>query len=655
MKRAIPAVAVLFVCIALLTLSCRKAPKAPFAGPSAAPRATVQPASWREPPLASESYRTAWGEAAGELFDLEWSSDRGEPWRIDIEAGDISMPASKRARFGQAEAGPIAATPELVRAIDLVGQRLEEKRKSAVAAALAEKAEAHSSFSAASLGEAGARTVGILLEAASIVDELFSLQNHPLSDQFARVLIRDGDLDSIRFFRRSGGPSSATCGDRLYANALKGFPDRMIGAAMWPEGMGPTVMEEIRSREAGSSGNPFLSPFTAVKRTEAGDLMWMPYFSYPPFAGLLRSLVRRLEDAAAIEGQDPAMGALLSLYAKALASPDAYPFDGALTAFDASQGPLEVVVGPFGRGRDPWEVKNFYEFVLAVPNEGGAAIIAKAKSALPALDVAMARMAGGEHQAKPAEAGRAVRAVDVVFASGFAGGDEPLFLELSPDAGAVAGGAKRKRLIAMNHHDAKLPVVRAVAEASLVSALASRVDSGGLALFTVLSSLAGDLGPQPSDAAVPSKFAALFAAKADVGGAVAAGMLATAGAIGQEELGRFYAAYLATLIDRMRDGGDPDRALAASLELSYLAWHGALKEQGARMALNAERMSPVLEALLGEIVRALASNNSDSASELVVSYPSKLPDNVAVALGALAAAKTPRDAVVYYGVTGTRN
>ncbi|HPQ81988.1 MAG TPA: hypothetical protein PLZ86_09780, partial [bacterium] len=103
----------------LISCSCRKRAKEPEAGAASAPRVTVRQASWREPPMTSESLRLAWNESAAELFDIRWSSDRQRPWKIDIEAGDISMPSSRRARFGQPASGPLSATPELIRAIDL--------------------------------------------------------------------------------------------------------------------------------------------------------------------------------------------------------------------------------------------------------------------------------------------------------------------------------------------------------------------------------------------------------------------------------------------------------------------------------------------------------------------------------------------------------
>ncbi|HPQ81576.1 MAG TPA: hypothetical protein PLZ86_07635, partial [bacterium] len=418
-----------------------------------------------------------------------------------------------------------------------------------------------------------------------------------------------------------------------------------------PGGMGLNLKEELSARGDGAKPNPFLSPYTVVKRTDAGDLMWMPYAAYPPFAGLVHSLSRRLDDASIVTGADAGLARLLSLYAKALSGTDAYPFDEAFGAFASYKGRLKVLVGPYGTGRDPWGAKGFYGLVVGIQNETAEAVVAKATAIFPALEAAIARMAGEAHTPRQAGSEPSLSAVDVIIASGFSGGDEPLFLEFSLDGLPHGEGEARKRLIAVNHHDAKLPLLKAVANASLAPALAVRVDADGLRLFTILSTLADDVGLK-AGAAAPADLAVLSRVKADAGGALAARLLAEGGAIGQGELFRFYAAYIATLVDRMRGLNESD-AKAAAFELSYLAWHGALREQGARLAVNPDRLAPAVEAMLGETVRAFASGGGDGAAALLASYTSKIPDSVSISLESLSAAGTPRDAVVNYRVAGT--
>lgn len=645
----------LVVVLSCMSVACRTAPAPVKPAPvEEAPKATVTPASWREPPITSASYRRAWNEAAGELFDLQWEADRGESGAIDIAAGDLAIPASQRGRFGQPETGPIVASMELDRAVTLVGERLEEKRRAAVSDALAEQVEAHANFDLAALPKPEREAAQILAEAASLVDDLYLMQNHPSAIDFERELIRDGDVDSIRFFRRAGGPASPRCGDALYASALRRFPDRMPAAAMWPDGMNEKLLEEIVTRGGANSQNPFLSPFTAVKRSEAGDLIWMPYGAYPPFAGTLRGVARRLEEAGAVDGADPAFKALVERIAATLSSSDAWPYGDLLEAWAGYAGPLEVVAGPFGIGRDPYRTKGFYEFILAVPNERAGALVAKARPLLVEFEAAIAQVSGGTYAARNIEGARPVRAVDVLVATGFAAGDEGPALEIAPSAG---NGAAAKRLVAVNHHEAMLPVIRQAGQAALVPAIAAQVDAWGMATYTILAALVRDLGPQAdqpisagltAERALGRQFAPLFAAKTDAQAMRAAGLLTAKGIISEEELRRIVAAYLATLVQRMRRGNDPVLAAAAATELSYLAWHGALKEQGTRLAVVADRFPAVIEAMQGDLVRAMAAGNTDAAAQLIVSYPAKMPDNAAVALAALEGGVVPRGAAVSY-------
>nr|HPM41456.1 hypothetical protein [bacterium] len=574
MKRAI-----LFALIfaAAFAAGCRKERAAEdAAGAGALPaRATVEQPSWREPPITSESFRRAWNEAAGELFDLRWSFDRGRPFEIDVTEGDITMPASRRARFGQAEAGPISLSAEIVRALDLVGGRLEEKRRRAVAEALSEQQEAHAFFDLKALPAPYAKAAEVLSDAAPYAGELFLLQNHPMAPEFERRLIRDGDTDSIRFFRRAGGPLSERFGDRLYANAVRSFPDRMTGAAMWPEAMGDGVLKEIEER--GEGARDFLSPFTVVKRNESGELMWMPYSAYPPFATHLRAIAKRLEEAAGVEGIDENLKGELLALAAALTSTDALPFSEALKAWEKSLGPIELVVGPLGSGRDPFGAKNFYGFVLGVANAKGEALLAKITPVASELEAAISAASGGAYSPR-AEVRPNLRAVDVILASGSFSGDGGGALEIG--ACAEGGdGCDGKKLVVANHHEAYAPILEAVADAALVSTSAAQVDSDAMLLLTSLRSVSSAVGPRASPSS-GADFAALEEAKVDAAAAHAAGSLAAKGAIGQGELRKFYAAWLASLFDALRRGqGDPE-GRAALAEISFLAWHGAIKEQG---------------------------------------------------------------------------
>ena len=644
--------AILFALILalILPLGCRKEKAARDAGgPAAAPpRATVKQPSWREPPITSESYRRAWNEAAGELFDLRWSFDRARPFEIDVAEGDVTMPASRRAGFGQAEAGPISLSAEIVRALDLVGGRLEEKRRRAVAEALSEQQEAHAFFDLKALPAPYAKAAEILSDAAPYAGELFLLQNHPMAPEFERELIRGGDTDSIRFFRRAGGPLSERFGDKLYASAVRSFPDRMTGMAMWPEAMGEGVLEEIEGK--GEGARDFLSPFTVVKRGESGELMWMPYSAYPPFATHLRAVAKRLEEAAGVEGIDAALKKELEALAAAVVSADARPFGEALSAWEESSGPIELIVGPFGTGRDPFNSKNFYGFVLGVANPKGEALLAKITPFASELEAAISAASGGAYSPR-AKLRPNLRAVDVILASGFFSGDGGGALEFG--ACAEGGdGCDGKRLVAANHHEAYAPILQAVADAALVSTSAAQVDADSMLLLTALRSIASAVGPR----AAPSSgadFAALEEAKKDAAAAHAAAILSARGAIGQGELRRFYAAWLASLFDALRLGQADPEGRAALAEISYLAWHGAIKEQGLKFAIVPERVAPVVESMLSLVVRAISSSSVDAAAEFLASYPARVPDNVAVALSAIEIARVPRGVAVYYSLAAS--
>ncbi len=663
MKR--PLIAFLSIVILLFAVGCRKRVTSPVpqgdvsnatSGTTAtSPKAGVSAIAWTEPAITTENYRRAFNETAGTLFDLRWVRDGGELGDIDLEANEIVIPSAQRERFDQPEHGALRRSATLDRAIELVRERLEQKRRAAIDAALAEELEAFTRFDLSQLDEPNQKAVRALVEVGFLIDDLYKLQNHPLSLEFERTLIEEGDLPSIRFFKRVGGPTSFRTGAFPFANAMPFFPDPMIGMIMWPEGMDASLFAQLASDPM----NGLMSPFTVVKRSEAGALMAIPYGGYPPFARILRPIVRRLEEIALIPGMDPSLAHQLALQAKALAAPGSDdPFIDSDQAWIDARAPLEVIIGPYETDRDPYATKAFYEFILGVRNDKLQALADGLKGLRLEVETTLSNnLSGGAYAARPIVADPPMAIIDVVLATGFSAGDEgPHLATMLPNVGKAAKEGRQKRVIMANHHRAKLPLLKQIAEIALDPKELARIDERAFVLLSTLKALLFGVGPQatmPADDKVDAtRTRTLAAAQRDVMAAWTAFHLEQKGILTRSGRERFYATWIANLFRNLRFGPDHPVARAARLELAALAWHGALKERGNRFAINSERMQPVLERLLAGIVRAIATGNADAAVELTVTYPGRAPEGLGIVAERIEAARMPRDVALVYTIQG---
>jgi hypothetical protein len=655
MKRKIAVL--LAMCLAMtVLLACKGGGKRSSAPPAAKP-------SFVEPIMGYESYRKAFNEVASELYDIQWVKDLEDKGHIDVAKGELFIPDAKLSSFNLKGGRPVAETPELMRALDIIGKRLEEKRRAAVEDALKREVEYHSTFDLAVLTKPNRDAARLLVDAAHHIENLYEMQNHPNSLIYERELIQKGDPRSMMFFKRMASPMSIKYGDPLYANAVSSFPDRMFAAAMWPHDMNGDVIAQIGQVADEKERVAFTSPFTVVKKDKGGRLMWLPYGAYPPFQGELKAISSLLMKASGIRGLSDPFARQLMLQSSAIVSGDPYPFFESDQAWVKSDGQLELVIGPYETERDPYGTKSFYEFLLAAENPKATELLSKLKTFLPEIELGISQSAPeGMYEPRKIDADPSLRVVDVIIASGMsASEDSPFMASVLPNVGPLSGDERRKMVIMANHHKAKLPILKAVANAVLTPYMADLIDADAFVSLTTLLALMQPLGPQgytktqdqrTVDASLGASYNTLKQVKAGVAAAWSAHLLASRGIISAEELKRFYATYLANLFRYMSLGiGSPYGAAAAS-EFSYLIYHGAIRETSNGLEIDFERIQQALAEFMSETVSAMTSGSNAAAEQMLVGYPLKSSDLLSKYLSRLKAANIPSDVAVCYHIEG---
>ena len=461
------------------------------------PTASVELRSWSEPAITTETYRRMFNEVASEISSIKWNSDAARLGMIDVGAAEVTMPSASRSRYGQSAMGAITDTPELVRTIGLIETRLETKRDEALKNALAKEVEVHLTYDMGRLLAPNRRAATILLQAGVMIEDLYMLQNHPMSMIFAKKLIESGDIDSLRFFKRVAGPTAVRFGSSPYANALRTFPDTMVGLPMWPAMMSDVVFEEIESKSKRPEGSAFLSPYTVVKRTDAGELVWIPYGSYPPFVATLRGIARRIGEAAKLPSIDSKLARQLALQSSALLSKQPFPYNISDAAWTESMGELELIIGPYETRRDPYRTKAFYQYILGATDVDAMEAAMRIEGMMPKIVADMSQFASGAVEAAW-DASMRLRAIEVIQANGFAAGEEgPQLAVILPNIGPASKPGRRKFVVMTNHHKAKLPLMKAIASISLTADAVPYLKVKPFIWLTMLNALMYPLGARP--------------------------------------------------------------------------------------------------------------------------------------------------------------
>jgi hypothetical protein len=211
--------------------------------------------------------------------------------------------------------------------------------------------------------------VGLFIEAAGIMDELFWQQAYP-GDR-AALLARIEDPAMRRFVEINYGPW-----DRLAGNApfVPGVGAKPPGAGFYPLDL--TKEEFERANLPGSR-----SEYTVLKRGAKGELEVVPYSAH--WREPLERTAALLERAAGL-AEDPGLRRYLELRAKALRTDEYRESDRAW--LDMKDNRLDLVIGPIETYEDKlYGYKAAFEAYVLVKDLEWSKRLAKYAAMLPAL------------------------------------------------------------------------------------------------------------------------------------------------------------------------------------------------------------------------------------------------------------------------------
>ncbi len=611
--------------------------------------------------MSAENYRKLFNEVAGALYGFQWIGDFTNPSQIDFDKNELYVPQALRAQFGLT-GDSISQTVALMTAIENVKKGVEEKRKASVASTLAAQREIHQWFDLGKLSEANQKASRYLIEAGYWMHELYKLQLDKNYEATQTSIYASGDINSIRLFERNAGAFCGRYGDAATCALLPDFSVPSIGAIMWPDDMNEKDFEKIKASSKDPSKDPLLSPFTVVEKDEKGNFKAVPYAKFAPFQQKMEKIASLFEQASEVDGIDPTFAKQLKLQAAAFRSDSDRPYFESDEAWGATKGELELTAGPYESYEDHFGTKAFFEFMLGAEEKEATEVINKFIPVLPTIEQQFASLVGPELY-KPRELGvmppiRVVRVISGLGEVKKSGGPSIAFN--LPNIGPMAERGTPKRVIMANHHEAKFPILRAIAEIAIVPEQLNDIDAHSFVFDSTFHEIMHGIGPQRETKVGDSTVALMMdeyydgleEAKANVGGVWSAKFLADAGVITPDQLRKIQATYIAGLLRIMRFGAKEAHAQGAALEFSYIFSKGGIEQRGEQFAVNYEKLQDALAALVSDIGKTLLSGDKAAAKVLLEDFPARAPALLEVLAKKFAVAQIPRDVALVYHVNG---
>lgn len=617
----------------------------------------------------SEKYRRLFNEMAGSMYGFQWIKDEKNPNRVDIDDGELYIPQPIRARFDLRPDLPPTLTEKLSQAIANVEKAIQYQRRMAVRKTLASQNEVHFWFDLTTLSEPYQQAAKFLIEASYYLHDLYKLQLDPDSDLTEKRVYASDDPDSIRLYERNGGAFCGRYGDNETCAVLSDYYEPRIGAIMWPDDMTQKVFDDIKENVKDPKTDPFLSPFTVVKRSPDGTLQATAYGRFEPFKKYLEKVAALMEQASEVPGIDKSFSDQLKLQAAAFRSDDPRPYFQSDEAWGKAEGELELTIGPYETYEDPYGTKAFFEFMLGAEDKQTTELVQKFMPLLATIEKGFSTLVGPEtYKAREITAIPPLRVVNVIVGSGEmrkAGGPSIAFS--LPNIGPMADEGRSKRVIFANHHQAKYRILKAIADMAIVPEQLQYVDPQSFVYDSTFHEIMHGIGPQRETKVGENSTVALSIgedydgieeAKANVGGIWVARFLLDNGVISEEDLKRIHATYIAGLLRIMRFGAKEAHAKGAALEFGYLYDKGAIEIRDGRFAVNFDRMQQALNDLVAEIGRALAKGDKNAVKALLTDYPKKAPallEDLAVRFATAPGWEgegIPRDVALVYHVVG---
>ena len=451
--------------------------------------------------------------------------------------------------------------------------------------------------------------VGLLIQAANLMSEIYKRQNTPDYDKLRADVAAKNDPKLLERFDAFFGPwDPIEEGKPLFGGQAK-----PAGAGFYPADLTKEAFDKYLA-EHPDQKEVLTSPYTVVQR-QGDRLVAVPYSQ--AYKQWLEPAAKLLEQAAA-KTTNPSLKKFLSLRAKAFRTDDY--FESELAWMDLKDTPIEVAIGPYEVYTDELYGRKtaFEAFVtLKDPKESQALDVYKGhlrdmEANLPVEERFKNFQRGFESP---------IAVADQVHGGGDnVPGVQTVAFNL-PNDERVREAKGAKKVILRNVLGAKYELIlKPMASLVLVEGQAGNVTQRHMFLETLFHELSHSLGPgsitvggrkTTVDQELKEIAGGFEEAKADVMGAYNVFHMMDKGVIPSAERSQMRATYVAGLFRAMRFGIGEAHGKGAAMQYRYLRDKGAIvwDAQAKRFRIDEAKIDGAIRALVGDIVRLQGSGD----------------------------------------------
>lgn len=450
------------------------------------------------------------------------------------------------------------------------------------------------------------RMIGLLIEAATLMDDLFWIQAFGDRDE---LLAGISDASLKRFVQINYGPWDRLGGNESF---VAGIGPKPKGANFYPADM--TRDEFEAAKLTGKDGL-----YTLVRRDSEGNLITVPY--HRAFATQVEKAASLLRQAADLAG-DVGLRRYLMLRADALRTDDYRPSD--MAWLDMRTNTIDVVIGPIENYEDQlFGYKTAYEAYVLVKDKQWSRRLAKYAAFLPELQKTLP-VADAYKQEEPGT-DTELNAYDVIYYAGDCNsGSKTIAINL-PNDETVQLEKGTRRLQLKNAMRAKFDkILLPIADELIADDQRKHVTFDAFFSNTMFHEVAHGLGIKntingngPVRTALKEHAGAIEEGKADILGLHMINQLHAKGEI-EESVEDFYVTFMAGIFRSVRFGASSAHGKANMIRFNFFRAAGAFERQDdGKYRVNMDKFRQATEDLSALLLKLQGDGDYAAASDLV--------------------------------------
>jgi hypothetical protein len=470
------------------------------------------------------------------------------------------------------------------------------------------------------------RALGLMVQAAKIMDALFMRQvwsgNEAMLEDLSRAAVRRSRPEAIHelhFFLINKGPWSRLDHNRAF---VANTPAKPEGANFYPPGATKEDVQRWIDSLSGDAKVQATGFFTTIRRgTSTGSFVAVPYsLEYQTELGRAAALLR---EAATLTSQ-PTLKKFLTARADAFLTNDYYASDVAWMELDAS---IEPTIGPYEVYEDEWfNFKAAFEAFITVRDDAETKKLQSFSAHLQELENALPIEPALRNPKLGALA--PIRVVNVVFTAGDGNRGVQTAAFNLPNDERVVKEKGTKRVMLKNVQDAKFNrVLLSIAKVALSTEDQKNVSFDAFFTHILMHELMHGLGPHNitvNGAAstvrqeLKDTYSAIEEAKADVSGLWALKQLADRGQVDAAIAKTIYTTFLASSFRSIRFGINEAHGRGIAVQLNYFLDAGAFKVMSdGTFTVDEPKMTAAVTALTRDIMTLQAEGSYTKAKALI--------------------------------------